>query len=87
MLIMREPMKIMTALSMVRSVSLFAPVDSICKEVSIDRKTAGKYFRIDFREMSLNDNKWRKFVDKCVIDNTKRKAFLKKFVIESEEEL
>ncbi|MDA3843321.1 MAG: hypothetical protein PF588_03000 [Candidatus Kapabacteria bacterium] len=83
MLIVREPMKIMTALPMVQSVVLYAPVDSTYMKVDIDRETAAKYFDIDFMEMSLNDNKWRKFVDKNIIDSSKRNAFLSRFAAES----
>ncbi|MCK5741048.1 MAG: hypothetical protein KAH48_02435 [Chlorobi bacterium] len=86
MLIVREPMKIMTALPMVQSVTLFAPVDSTYMRVRIDRKTAAKYFGIDFRELSLNDNKWRKFVDKNIIDSSKRNAFLSRFAAKSGDE-
>ena len=86
MLIMREPIKIMTALPMVQSVSLYAAVDSVYTKVSIDRKTVAKYFKIDLNELSMNDNKWRKFVDKFIIDTTKRNAFLSKFSVEIEGE-
>ena len=83
MLIVREPMKIMTALPMVRSVVLYAPVDSTYMKVSINKVTAAGYFDIDFRELSLNDNKWRQFVDKNIIASSKRNAFLSRFAAES----
>jgi len=86
MLIVREPMKIMTALPMVQSVVLYAPVDSTYRKVDINKITAARYFDIDFRELSLNDNMWRKFVDKNIIDSSKRNDFLSRFAAESGDE-